>query len=142
MKATWQGISRREQRLLQALGIFLLIVLAFSLIWQPTRQRLANAELQYLQQQQLSVQLQRAQPQGQLPAITQPLSLHVSESTTVAGLDIAQMEADTEGLRLTLSGDASALLQWLDRIEREGIALQSLSLEKREAVLEARVVLR
>ena len=142
MKATWQGMPRREQRLLQVLGIFLLVVLAFSLIWQPTRQRLANAELQYRQQQQLSVQLQQAQPQGQLPAITQPLSLHVSESTTVAGLDIAQMEADDEGLRLTVSGDANTLLQWLDRLEREGVALQSLNLERRDAVLEARVVLK
>ena len=142
MKATWQGMPRREQRLLQVLGIFLLVVLAFSLIWQPTRQRLANAELQYRQQQQLSVQLQQAQPQDQLPAITQPLSLHVSESTTVAGLDIAQMEADDEGLRLTVSGDANTLLQWLDRLEREGVALQSLNLEKRDAVLEARVVLK
>ncbi|MHC8303834.1 type II secretion system protein GspM [Pseudomonas sp. PB3P13] len=142
MKAIWRGISRREQRLLQALGIFLLVVVAFSLIWQPTRQRLASAERQYLQQQQLSVQLQQAQPQGKLSAITQPLSLHVSESTTVAGLDIAQMEADNEGLRLTLSGDAKALLQWLDRIEREGVALHSLTLEKRDAVLEARLVLR
>ncbi|WP_408002971.1 hypothetical protein [Pseudomonas reinekei] len=45
-------------------------------------------------------------------------------------------------LRLTLSGDAMTLLPWLDRIERDGIALQSLTLEKRDVVLEARMVLR
>lgn len=142
MKATWQRISRREQRLLQAMSVFLLLVVTFSLIWQPTRQRLDTAERQYQQQRQLAVQLQRAQPQGSKPAIAQPLSLHVSESATSAGLDLAQMEADNDMLRLTLSGDANALLQWLDRVERDGVTLQSLTLEKREAVLEARVVLR
>ncbi|MNG35385.1 hypothetical protein D3C84_1221070 [compost metagenome] len=52
------------------------------------------------------------------------------------------MDTDNDLLRLTLSGDAKALLQWLDRTERDGVALQSLTLEKRDTVLEARVVLR
>ena len=143
MKAAWQRISRREQRLLQALGIFLLVVVVFSLIWQPTRQRLETIERQLQQQRALAAQLQQAQPQGNAPAITQqPLSLHISESATAAGLELHQMEADNEVLRLTLSGAAKALLQWLDRVERDGVAVQSLTLEKRDAVLEARAVLR
>ena len=34
MKAAWQRLSLREQRLLLAMGVFLLAVVAFSLIWQ------------------------------------------------------------------------------------------------------------
>lgn len=142
MRAAWQRISRREQWLLQGLSVFLLLVVAFSLIGQPTRQRLDTAEREYQQQRMLSVQLQQAQLQGSRPATPQPLSLHISESATAAGLELAQMEADNDALRLTLSGDANALLQWLDRVERDGVALQSLTLEKRDAVLEARVVLK
>ena len=52
------------------------------------------------------------------------------------------MDSDNDLLRLTVRGDAMTLLPWLDRIERDGIALQSLTLEKRDAVLEARMVLR
>lgn len=143
MKAAWQRLSLREQRLLLAMGVFLLAVVAFSLIWQPTRQRLETMERQHQQQLAVSAQLQRAQPRSPPPVVShQSLSLRVSESATEAGLEIHQMDTDNDVLRLTLSGDAQALLQWLDRTERDGVALQSLTLEKRDAVLEARVVLR
>ncbi|MCP1515989.1 general secretion pathway protein M [Pseudomonas migulae] len=143
MKAAWQRLSLREQRLLLAMGAFLLAVVAFSLIWQPTRQRLETMERQHQQQLAVSAQLQRAQPRSTRPVVShQSLSLRVSESATAAGLEIHQMDTDNDVLRLTLSGDAQALLQWLDRTERDGVALQSLTLEKRDAVLEARVVLR
>ena len=143
MKAAWQRLSLREQRLLLAMGAFLLAVVAFSLIWQPTRQRLETMERQHQQQLAVSAQLQRVQPRSTPPVVThQSLSLRVSESATAAGLEIHQMDTDNDVLRLTLSGDAQALLQWLDRTERDGVALQSLTLEKRDAVLEARVVLR
>lgn len=143
MKAAWQRLSLREQRLLLAMGAFLLAVVAFSLIWQPTRQRLETMERQHQQQLAVSAQLQRAQPRSPPPVVThQSLSLRISESATAAGLEIHQMDTDNDVLRLTLSGDAQALLQWLDRTERDGVALQSLTLEKRDAVLEARVVLR
>lgn len=143
MKAAWQRLSLREQRLLLAMGAFLLAVVAFSLIWQPTRQRLETMERQHQQQLAVSAQLQRAQPRSPPPVVShQSLSLRVSESATEVGFEIHQMDTDNDVLRLTLSGDAQALLQWLDRTERDGVALQSLTLEKRDAVLEARVVLR
>lgn len=68
MKQVWQRISVREQRLLQALGAFLLIVVAFSLIWQPTRQRLETVERQHRHQLALVAQLQHAQPRSNAPA--------------------------------------------------------------------------
>ncbi|MBH1967668.1 MAG: type II secretion system protein M [Pseudomonadales bacterium] len=143
MKQVWQRISVREQRLLQALGAFLLIVVAFSLIWQPTRQRLETVERQHRHQLALVAQLQHAQPRSNAPAdSSQPLSLRISDSATAAGLDIHQMETDVDSVRLTLSGNANAVMQWLDGVEREGVAMQSLTLEKRDALLEARVVFR
>lgn len=143
MKQVWQRISVREQRLLQALGAFLLIVVAFSLIWQPTRQRLETVERQHRHQLALVAQLQHAQPRSNAPADSgQPLSLRISDNATAAGLDIHQMETDVDTVRLTLSGNANAVMQWLDGVEREGVAMQSLTLEKRDALLEARVVFR
>jgi general secretion pathway protein M len=139
----FQSLSVREQRLLLALGVFMLGVVAFTLIWQPTQQRLAIAERQYQQQLALAAQLQQAQPRSQIPDFAdQPLSLRISESVAAAGLELHQMDSDNDQLRLTLSGDAMALLPWLDRLERDGSALQSLTLETRDGLLEARVVLR
>jgi general secretion pathway protein M len=143
MKQAWQRLSIREQRLLRVLSFFLLSVVAFSLIWQPTRQRLETVERQYQQQLALTAQLQQAQPGSNTSALAdQPLSLRTSESATAAALELHQMDSDNDLLRLTVSGDAKALLQWLDRTERDGVVLQSLTMEKRDTVLEARVVLR
>ncbi|WP_392893587.1 type II secretion system protein GspM [Pseudomonas migulae] len=140
MRAAWLRLSLRERRLLLIVGVFLLVVATFSLIWQPGRQRLEVVERQYQQQQALAAQLQRARPLGVVT--DQPLSLRVSESVAAAGLELDQMEADNELLRLTLRGDAKRVLEWLDGVERGGALVQSMVLEKRDLVLEARVVLR
>lgn len=143
MIAHWQRLSIRERRLLLGMGAFVLAVVAFSLVLQPTRQRLETVERRYQQQLSLGAQLQQAQPRSAVMAGTdQPLSLRLSDSVTAAGLELQQMESDNDLLRLTLSGDARTLLQWLDNAEREGAAVQSLTLEKRDALLEARVVFR
>ncbi|WP_150772077.1 type II secretion system protein GspM [Pseudomonas fluorescens] len=143
MRQRWQRMSTREQRLLSSLGVCVLGIAAFSVIWQPTQQRLATAERQYQQQLALATQLQQARPHpGAAESTDQPLSLRISESAASAGLELHQMDSDDELLRLTLSGDAKALLSWLDRMERDGVTLQSLTLEKRDAMLQARMVLR
>lgn len=144
MKAAWQRLAIREQRLLLVTGALLLVFAAYSLIWQPTRQRLEGAERQYQRQLTVATQLQRAQAQSPTaaPATDQPLSLRISESASTAGLELHQMDSDNDLLRLTVSGDAKTLLQWLDHAEREGAALQSLTLEKRDTLLEARAVLK
>ncbi|HEF4760391.1 TPA: type II secretion system protein M [Pseudomonas putida] len=143
MLLRWQRLSGREQWALLVLGIFFLSLMAFRLIWQPVQQRLAIAERQYQQQLALAAQLQQARPRSSaFESTDQPLSLRISESAATAGLELHQMDTDNELLRLTLSGDAKALLSWLDRIERDGVALQSLTLEKREAVLHAQVALK
>lgn len=139
----WQHLSIREQGLLFLLGVFFLGVAAFSLIWQPVQQRLAIAERHYHQQLVVAAQLQQARPRSPVPESTdQPLSLRISESAATVGLELHQMDTDNDLLRLTLSGDARELLSWLDQIERDGVALQSLTLEKREALLQARAVLK
>ncbi|MGY2288307.1 type II secretion system protein GspM [Pseudomonas sp. SDO528_S397] len=139
----WQRWSRRERALVSATGVCLLGALAFSLVWQPAVQRLASSELHYQQQLTLQAQLQQAQPR-RTPATGagQPLPLRVSESAAAASLEISQMDAEGEAVRLTLSGHPQALLSWLDLMERQGQALQSLTLEKHENRLLARVVLR
>ena len=139
----WQRLSIRERRMLGGLSVFVLSVAAFSLVWQPTQQRLMTAERQYQQQRALAARLQQARPSSHRPTpVDQPLSLRISESAATAGLELQQMDSDNDLLRLTVRGEAMTLLPWLDRIERDGIALQSLTLEKRDAVLEARMVLR
>jgi general secretion pathway protein M len=143
MKQVWQRISTREQWLLLVMAGVLLVFTGYSLIWQPSRLRLESAERHYQQQLGLRSQLQHAQPRSHSAgASDQPLSLRVSDGAGAAGLEIYQMDSDSELLRLTVSGSPQALLQWLDSVERGGVILQALTLEKRDALLEARAVLK
>lgn len=142
LKQAWARVTPREQRLLLGLAALLLAVAGYTSIWQPTRQRLEVAERHYRQQAELSARIQRAEPALGTSAATGPLSVRVNDSAAAAGLQIAEMQTDGDSLRLAVSGDAEQLLQWLDRHEREGAVLQSLTLQAREGVLDARVELR
>lgn len=138
----WGRLSRREHQLLLGLVGLSLVVVVYTSIWQPVRQRLDVAERQYRQQAELHARIQRAEPARDMTTATRPLSVRVNDSAAATGLEIAEMEVDGDSLRLAVSGDANQLLQWLDQQEREGATLQSLTLEARNSVLEARLVLR
>lgn len=139
-KQAWGRMSRREQGLLLGLAGFVLVVVGYTSIWQPTRQRLDVAERQYRQQAELNARIQRVEPASETSTATSPLSVRVNDSAAVAGLEIAELDIDGDSLRLAVSGDANQLLDWLDQHERDGATLQSLSLEVRNDVLEARMV--
>ena len=113
--------------------------LLFTSIWQPTRHRLDLAERQYWQQAELAARIRRLEPTA-APA-TSSLSVRINDSATAAGLELAELEIDGDSLRLAVSGDANRLLDWLDRHERDGATLQVLSLEVRNGILDARMVL-
>ncbi|WP_339480999.1 MULTISPECIES: type II secretion system protein GspM [unclassified Pseudomonas] len=142
LKQAWGETSRREQGLLLGLVGLVLVALAYTSIWQPTRQRLELAERQHRQQAELMARIQRAEPTRDATAATGPLSVRVNEGATAAGLEIAEMEVDGDSLRLAVSGEANSLLRWLDQQERDGAVLQSLTLEAENGLLGARVVLR
>ncbi|MBT2338215.1 MULTISPECIES: type II secretion system protein GspM [Pseudomonas] len=142
LKQAWEGLSRREQGLLLGLAGVMLVFVGYTSIWQPTRQRLEVAERHYRQQVELNVRIQRAEPGRDTSSAARPLSVRVNDSATAAGLDIVEMEVDGNSLRVTVTGDANPLLQWLDQHERAGAVLQALTLEARDGLLEARVVLR
>lgn len=143
MMPAWKHMSLREQRLLVSMVFCILVGGLFTMLWQPARQRLEISENQYQQQLLLATQLQRAIPRTNLSGgIQQPLSLRISQSVALAGLELQQMGVDDDVLRLVVSGNAQTLLQWLGRTERDGVVLQSLTLEKRDSFLVAQVVLR
>ncbi|MFW0886055.1 UNVERIFIED_CONTAM: type II secretion system protein M [Pseudomonas sp. JL1] len=139
-KQVWESMSHREQRLLSGLVGLVLVIVSYTSIWQPTRHRLDLAERQYWQQAELAARIQRLEPTGATTA-TSSLSVRINDSATAAGLELAELEIDGDSLRLAVSGDANRLLDWLDRHERDGATLQVLSLEVRNGILDARMVL-
>lgn len=136
-----QRLSLRDRQMLTMLAVFLLAVLLLKGLWQPAQQRLQHAERVYQQRLQLAAQLQQARPAQPSPS-SQPLPSRLSDSATTAGLDLLQMESDNQGLSMTLKGEARTLLGWLIQTEREGGQMQSLTLDKQDEQLHARVVWR
>lgn len=141
LKLAWGKISGREQKSLLALAGLLVAVLAYTLVWQPTRQRLEVAERLYRQHAELSARIRQARP-VEAAVADRPLSVRVNESAAQAGLGITEMAIDGETVRLVVSGEPGRLLDWLDQREREGAVLQSLTLQAGEGVLQAQLVLR
>jgi general secretion pathway protein M len=123
------------------LAVFLLGVGLYSGVWQPAQQRLDKAEAVYRQRVALATEVQQVQPRRILEvADAQPLSTRLSETAAAAGLDMQQLDQDGQVVRVAISGDAATLFGWLYRIEQGGAVIQSLTVEKREKALEARVV--
>ena len=137
----WKALSPRDRFLLKGLAVFLIGVLLFQALWQPSRQRLASAERYYQQQQWLAHQVQRAQPQRSGRAAVQPSVSVINDSAEAAGLKVEQVDVENERLRLTLSGEATAVLNWLAALERETGGFSMLTLEKRDDRLQARLEL-
>ncbi|QHF42641.1 hypothetical protein PspS35_02130 [Pseudomonas sp. S35] len=138
---TWRALSPRDRFLLGVLATFLIGVLLFHTLWQPSRQRMASAERHYQQQQVLAQQVQRAQPQRAGATAVQPSASTINDSAEAAGLKVDHVEVQSERLRLTVSGEATALLGWLAALERDAGAFEGLTLEKRDNRLEARLEL-
>jgi len=134
----WQHFGRRDQLMLIVLAMFLLSVGLISGVWQPTKQRLERAERSYQQRLSLVSEMRRAKPTRR-SGVSQPWASRISDSATAAGLELLEMNRDSASLRVVVSGDADALLSWLIQGEREGVHMQSLTLDRRENQLHARV---
>ncbi|NWA64574.1 type II secretion system protein GspM [Pseudomonas reactans] len=135
----WKALSARDRVLLKGLAVFLLTVLALQALWLPSRQRMDDAQQGYQQQRLLAQQVQQARPLRAVSVASRPSASAINESAEAAGLDVQQIEVQGEQLRLTISGEAQALLAWLVQMERDAGAFQMLILEKRERRLEARL---
>ncbi|MDE1529404.1 type II secretion system protein GspM [Pseudomonas carnis] len=137
----WNALSSRDRFLLKGLAVFLIGVLLLQTLWLPGRERLANAERYHQQQLLLAQQVQRAQPQRTGPAAVQPSASSINDSAEASGLDVTQVEVQNERLRLSLNGEAEALLNWLAVLERDVDTFEVLTLVKRADRLEAHIEL-
>lgn len=135
----WLNLPPRDRQLCGVLAVFLLLVFSVYGLWLPAQQRLDTARSLHLKQVALAGEVRQALP-GAAPRISdQPLASHLSDSAAGSGLNVEQFELDAGVVRITLSGDAITLLGWLNRIEQEGASFESLSLEKRDISLQARL---
>lgn len=131
----WRERTLREQRMLIALALLLVLALVWLLVIRPLDQSLAHAEKRHdaaariLAETRTLAQairtIERAGgtgPSGPLPAV-------ISQAAAEAGFSIARLESDGSG-GTTLVIDAArpqALFPWLARMEGSGALVHALA---------------
>lgn len=77
-----------------------------------------------------AAQARRAQPwlAGSAP-VGKLLPSQLNEGALAAGLQVSRFDVDSDNLRMTLTGESGALLEWLQQIEQQGTRLETLVLQ-------------
>lgn len=145
LRQHWQRLPLREQRALLALALFVGLVLAWRLVWNPQQQALQHAERRYQEELQLQIDL------ANLPANPAPpgervdsaaLPGFLARTSANAEITLERMDGDGAGrMSLNLAGTLGSVLAWMERLENSGVEVVSLGMDvSREADVKARMV--
>lgn len=141
MKAWWQGLNLREQRLVGSLVLVGIVFLLYSSIWQPLNENLAKAEKKIVRQQALlswvnenTARYQLAQKNGGDNQSKGSISSIVNRSANQFQLTITRMQPQGDELQVWLDEVSySQLLFWLAHLaSQEGLQVKAIDLTKSE----------
>lgn len=143
----FRNLPPRERRALALLALFLGAVLIWTLLWQPQRLALQNAERHYREELQLAADLQRlpasggSQPGVAIDADALPGLL--ARTSAEAKLNLERLDNEQQGrVNLSLDGALADLLPWLQHLGEQGVEVSSANLEVNpQAQVRARLVL-
>lgn len=151
----WLQLAPRERKLVIFLGVFLLLVLMYQMVWQPVadknrlaQQQLASAKAQWLWlNQQLpawgkSLYAQSKALSGQ--ATSQKLDLNdnnqlmafLNQKLTTYKLQsqLKSMQLSSKGVKVSLNSvSAVKLFKWLQLVSEAGILIETMKIEPVEA---------
>lgn len=147
MNMPFRNLSERERLALSLLALLLGLVLTWTLLWQPQRAALQDAERQYRDELQLAADLQRMPAtsggqhgttinSGDLPGL-------LARTSAEANLNLERLDNEQQGrVNLGLSGSLDDLLAWLQQLGEQGVEVISANLEVNPmAHVRARLVL-
>lgn len=143
----FRNLSERERLALSLLALLLGLVLTWTLLWQPQRAALQDAERQYRDELRLAADLQRmpASSSGQHRTTINSGDLPglVARTSAEANLNLERLDNQQQGrVNLSLSGSLADLLTWLQQLGEQGVEVISANLEVNPmAHVRARLVL-
>jgi general secretion pathway protein M len=148
LKAWWQGLNLREQRLVIGVGAVCSIFLLYSLIWQPLNDNVANGQTRLESRQALltwvtenTARYQRAKSSGGVKQSSGSLSSIVNRTAERQQLTITRMQPQGDILLVWLDNVPFAqLLLWLESLaNNEGLQVQAIDLSQGDSPGEVRV---
>lgn len=134
----WQRRAPRERLALCIMALVGMAISTWLLLWLPGQHRLAQARQAYQEQLALAQLAARAQPR-QAYNLTAPPPSNLHDTALAAGLLVGRFDVDAQAVHLSVSGPASVLLNWLQRMELQGVAVEALVLEVSDGGLQLSV---
>jgi general secretion pathway protein M len=148
IKAWWQGLNVREQRLVLVMGSVASVFLLYSLIWQPLNESLAKTEKKLASRQALltwvtenTVRYQNVKSTGGSKKSSDSLSSIINRTANQQQLTITRMQPQGENLQVWLdSAPFTQLLFWLENLaNNENLQVQAIDLAQGDKQGEVRV---
>ena len=133
LRRRWQTLAAREQTAVRGLAVFIGVIAAYLLLWQPPQLALAKAEQALNQQSRLQQQLQALpeQPRASTQAVSgEALPGLITRTSRQAQLNLERMDNTPSGhIDLSLEGPLAPFIGWLAELEQQQVKVLSLSLE-------------
>ncbi len=148
MKAWWQQLNSREQRLVASMGIVFLVFIFYSAIWQPLNNGLVEAQSKLARQQQLltwvkenTALYQQAKGSGGKVRPSGSISSIANRSAKTYKLTITRMQPQGDDLQVWIdSTPFTQLLFWLEHLaNNEGLQVKAIDLTRGDRVGEVTV---
>lgn len=135
----WRALAPRERLSLASLAGFLVLVLLYVMLWQPTQQRLLAARASFEAQRELNAYLHSQAPVARTlasapQASVDPARLQGLVTATAAeqGLSIERLDNAGDGaLQLNLQPAPFAqLLRWFTVLQAQGVQIAEAGLDR------------
>ncbi|RHW77959.1 type II secretion system protein GspM [Colwellia sp. RSH04] len=148
MKAWWQQLNIREQRLVATMGFAVLVFIIYSLIWQPLNDSLLQSQSKLKRQQSLltwvqenTQHYQNAKKNNSGKKSSGSLSSIINRSANGHQITITRMQPQGDDLQVWIdSAPFTQLLFWLEHLaNNEGLQVKSIDLSKGERAGEVKV---
>jgi len=148
MKAWWQQLNNREQRLVAAMSVVVFVFLFYSLIWQPLNESIVSSTKKLARHQTLLSWVNSETQRYKLAKGTSSnnrsngsLSSVVNRTAGANGISITRMQPQGDNLQVWIDNIAfDQLLQWLEQLSaNEGITVGVIDLTRGEQAGQVRV---
>ena len=141
MKAKWQQLNLREQRLVLAMSSVVLVFILYSLVWQPLNENILKTGAKLARQQSLltwvsenTARYQQANKSGKSAKGNASLSSIVNRTAKRSNIGITRMQPQGDDIQVWIDEVSfTQLLQWLELLSnQEGLNVKAIDLNNVE----------
>ena len=148
MKAWWQHLNTREQRLVAAMGFACIVFILYSAIWQPLNTSLTEASSKLERKQELLTWVkektaiyQQAKGSRGKGKSSGSISSIANRSAKTYKLSITRMQPQGDDLKVWIDNTSfTQLLFWLEHLaNNEGLKVKAIDLSRGDSAGQVKV---